>query len=213
MRRKPARRLPVAFDRRAEAVFLSTSFPPKSHAENVLRGLAAVDVAIADVLNRGAGVVPLAMRRPDVGPITFHWGAPGDPSKKYGGGSGLSHIIAKHGVEVVEPAIETIARGRVLREEGGGINRRVVLEHAGHKVILSLHDFGTRATWLITAYKKRSKDRHSHKPARGPRAALLRTINRNARPGELREVRAPLSLRMTSLHPVVPPWERGAGKY
>ena len=41
------------------------------------------------------------MHRKDFGAVTFYWGKPGNPDDFYRKVSGLSHIIAKHGVEEI----------------------------------------------------------------------------------------------------------------
>ena len=145
---------PGTFDQTAKAAFRATAFPPRDAAENIRRGLAAVDQSIAKAIRGGKGVVHEAMYRDDVGPIMFLWGEAGDPLNGYRPGFGLSHIIAKHGVEVVEPIVETIARGGISRWQSGGSNLRAVLGHRGHEVILDLHHFGKRRTWLVTSFRK-----------------------------------------------------------
>ena len=47
--------------------------------------------------------------------ITFRWGRPGS-GPEFKGGSGLSHIIAKHGIEVMENVVETITKGKIIDE-------------------------------------------------------------------------------------------------
>ena len=78
---------------------------------------------------------------------------PGVSSKKYKKGGGLSHVIAKHGVEVIDDLIETIAKGTPI---GGPIDEktaRVILYHRGHEAILSLYRGEGRETWLLSGYK------------------------------------------------------------
>ena len=144
---------PGMFDQTAEAAFRATVFPPRDAAENIRRGLAAVDQSITKAMRGGPGVVHQAMYRDDVGSITIIWGKPGDPTNRYSGGAGLSHIIAKHGAEAVEPVLETIARsGKVKRVVFKNKDRRV-LRHGSHEVILDLRMYGKRMTWLLTGYK------------------------------------------------------------
>ena len=62
-------------------------------------------------------------------------------------------MIAKHGVEVVDDLIETIAKGTPI---GGPIDdktTRVILYHRGHEAILSLYRGEGRETWLLSGYK------------------------------------------------------------
>ena len=55
------------FDQTAEAAFRATAFPPRDAAENIRRGLAAVDKAFTKALKGGKDVVQKAMYRDDVG--------------------------------------------------------------------------------------------------------------------------------------------------
>lgn len=98
-----------------------------------------------------AGVVAQAMHHADVGPITLYWGEAGDALRKYKGGSGLSHIIAKHGVEVVEQVVEAISQGRV-EFVGQDISRRALIDLGEDRAILSLYRSGKRETWLVTGF-------------------------------------------------------------
>jgi hypothetical protein len=45
-----------------ENAFKATKFPPRSPQENAFRGMAAVDLVIQDVLAKGPGDLPNAMR-------------------------------------------------------------------------------------------------------------------------------------------------------
>ena len=143
---------PGTFDQTAEAAFRATAFPPRDAAENIRRGLAAVDKALKKALKGGKGVIQKAMHRDDVGSIMFLWGEAGDPLNGYRPGFGLSHIIAKHGVEVIEPVLEAIARAAPVPNHL--IGAKVVLEHGGHRVVLSRRFFGKRETWLVTGFMK-----------------------------------------------------------
>ena len=75
-------------------------------------------MVVSDVLAKGSGKLTDAMRRsglPGGQPgITFRWGTPGT-GPKFKGGSGLSHIIAKHGVEVMEDVVDTVAKGKIVK--------------------------------------------------------------------------------------------------
>ncbi len=106
------------------------------------------------VLNRAC--VKDAMHRKDFGAVTFYWGNPGDSANQYVKGSGLSHIIAKHGVEVVDDVVETVARGsaKIVRF---GTDQRAIITHKGRQAILGLFRFEKRETWLITGYRTDSK--------------------------------------------------------
>ena len=99
----------------------------------------------------GKGVVHEAMHRDDIGSIVLLWGKPGKPSNKYKRGYGLSHIIAKHGLEAVEPALEVVARADPVPKHLLG--PKVVLEHGGHTVVVSRVPIGDVDVWLLTAFK------------------------------------------------------------
>ncbi|MEQ9609043.1 MAG: hypothetical protein RLN99_15395, partial [Kiloniellaceae bacterium] len=142
----------------ASQAIAKTRFPPRTHLENVQRGLAATDLVIEQALRGEPGVLVNAMHRNDVGAITFLFGKPGVSAKKYRKGGGLSHIIAKHGVEVVDDLIETIAKGTLLGGPIDGKTTRVILYHRGHKVFLNLYRGEGRETWLLTGYKTGPSD-------------------------------------------------------
>ncbi|NIA72535.1 hypothetical protein HBA54_28500, partial [Pelagibius litoralis] len=148
------RNVPAGFlDQTAAQAIAKTRFPPRDPRENVRRGLAAADLVIEQALRGEPGVLAEAMFRRDVGSIAFLFGKPGNPAKKYKKGSGLSHIIAKHGAEVVHDVIETVAKGMVIRRVGQGEGERVVLYFKGHEAALSLFQSENRQTWLLTGYK------------------------------------------------------------
>ena len=54
-----------------------------------------------------------AMHRADVGDITFNWGSLGNSERAYEGGSGFSHIVAKHGGAVARQVPEVLAYGQL----------------------------------------------------------------------------------------------------
>jgi len=56
------------------------------------------------------GYIDKAMYREETGWIRFDWGDPGDPSKDYKHGHGISHILAKHGKNA-KSLSDVIARG------------------------------------------------------------------------------------------------------
>src|SRR5690606_20491636 len=95
----------------AERAFEATRFPPRNAIANERRGLAATDMALAQALRGEKGVVRDAMFRHGAGSITFYFGEAGNGAKRYRGGSGLAHIIAKHGPEVMPEVIEAISKG------------------------------------------------------------------------------------------------------
>lgn len=150
---------PGAYKRKTpEDAIVSTRWPPRGPEENVFRGLAAVDLVIKDVLRGGKGVIPDAMRRADLpnGPnsISFRWGKPGK-GKQYKNGEGLSHIIAKHGPEVVEDVLETLARGTATLQQSAKGRLRLRLKSGDNVAFLALDRFGNRETWLLTGFSTR----------------------------------------------------------
>lgn len=124
--------------------------------ENVRRGNAAMNKAISEKMDAMD-----AMHRDEVGSISFVWGTPGDPSRGFRGGSGLSHIVAKRKAEgsdgeaVARKMVDVIARGRVSTPHGPAGGERVLIRHDGHTAVLSLHKNGTRQTWLLTGWVNR----------------------------------------------------------
>ena len=91
------------------------------------------------------------MHRDDVGAIHFHWGIPGR-GETLKDGYGLSHIIAKHGIETIEGVIEAIARGTAKKTQ---ITSRIIIEHKDHNVFVELvtGKKGQEPVWIVTGYK------------------------------------------------------------
>jgi hypothetical protein len=117
--------------------------------QNLARGAAAMDRVIsahADALD--------AMFRPEVGGISFFWGEPGS-GEKFKGGSGIAHIVAKHGEDVARLMPEVIARGIVSEPYTGrhGGDPRVNITRDSHTAVLSLYRFGKKQTWLVTGWE------------------------------------------------------------
>jgi hypothetical protein len=147
------------FEQSAERAFEATRFPPRNAIVNERRGLAATDMAMTEALHGGKGVVRDAMFRSGAGSITFYFGEAGNAARKYRGGSGLAHIIAKHGPEVMPKVIETISKGRheVFRR---GVGQKMIIRHGNHTAILVLADAktGKKGTWLLTGYEMGDTD-------------------------------------------------------
>ncbi len=149
-----AKRPKGTFDQSPVEAFQGTKFPPESPEENVLRGLAAADIAMLDALRGGPGAVVKAMHREDVGAVSFYWGKPGDPTNvatPYKGGFGLSHIVAKHGPEVVDDVVEAIAKGELRFVNVD--KTRVALSLGDTEAILSLDRSGEKNVWLLTGFR------------------------------------------------------------
>ena len=81
--------------------------------------------------------------------ITFRWGQPGEGTD-FKGGVGLSHIIAKHGIESVEEVVETIATGKIIRKRSD----RVDIELKESVASLVLVSRGQRESWILTGFAK-----------------------------------------------------------
>ena len=127
-----------------------------------LCGATAMDRVIAEQED-----VPEAMSRPDVGPISFLWGEPGDSSQEFSDGHGVSHIIARRnwegndGEQVARKMVEVLAYGTVDREYGPEKARRVDIKYDGRKAVLSLFRHGSRETWLLTGYELSDNEKAS----------------------------------------------------
>ena len=53
------------------------------------------------------------MYRKEIGGIDFLYGKAGDFAKKFAGGYGIAHILAKHGQQAVDMIPTVIARGKM----------------------------------------------------------------------------------------------------
>lgn len=92
------------------------------------------------------------MRREDVGDITFVWGRPGDPNRDYKGGYGISHILEKHGEDVLRKMPEVLAEGSVTRIYGPESAQRVDIKLDNRIAVLSKHTDGKQGRWLLTGW-------------------------------------------------------------
>ena len=147
--------------------------------EAILRGLAAFDmtadkalrtsvrsspndIRIADAMWRGqvpwhpspkggVGGAPVS-----IGSIDFYWGLPGNPAWRYSNGSGWSHIIAKHGIEVVDDVIDVIAHGTIYERRVDRGVVKVTLLHNNHKatLVLSSPTDPRPNSWLLTGFEE-----------------------------------------------------------
>lgn len=120
---------------------------PQTVEENMERGTAAMNEVIenhTDYLN--------AMYRPEVGGISFYWGMPGK-GKKFKGGYGISHIIAKHGDSTAKAMVKTIAKGEIVKRQEATEGSRVLIQHEGYTAVLSLYKDREIQTWLLTGWE------------------------------------------------------------
>jgi hypothetical protein len=160
LRQRVRRRHPGGFfEQSAARAFAATRFPPRNAMANERRGLAAVDMVVTQVLHGEKGVVRDAMFRQGAGPITFYFGEAGNAAKRYRGGSGLGHILAKHGPEVMPEVIETLSKG-THRISESGIGRKMVIRHGENLAVLVLTGAqdGRKASWLLSGYTKGKAD-------------------------------------------------------
>ena len=96
-----------------------------------------------------------AMFRSDIGQIDFVWGTPG-VGEKFKKGYGISHIIAKHGIDTVYKVVDVIAKGTEYDKQGNNQTEpsqyRLRLYHNGYTAVLSKDE--TINHWLLTAWQK-----------------------------------------------------------
>lgn len=83
------------------------------------------------------GYVDKAMFREETGWIRFDWGDPGDPSKDYKHGHGISHILAKHGKDA-KKLPEVIANGSVVKNPSEPDKTYIVTDSA-YAVVIPLN--------------------------------------------------------------------------
>ena len=98
------------------------------------------------------------MHRKDIGSIAFRWGNAGDPAKNYARGSGIAHIVAKHGPEVLPGVLQAAVKGKfkVVQRRG---RTRYILEYEGHRTIVS-PSLGkdNSIQWVVTGYRQGNKN-------------------------------------------------------
>ena len=108
-----------------------------------------------------------AMYRDDVGSIDFVWGSTGK-GKKFKGGYGVAHIIAKRnadfengrstvdGETTVKKLVEVIAKGKDVTMQNTSnndtTNARMKIHYDGYTAVLSMSD-KNKNTWLLTGWE------------------------------------------------------------
>lgn len=115
--------------------------------DNIARGTRAMRRAL-----RHGRDVQKAMVHEKLGVISFPWGTPGEKSREFKGGFGVSHILAKHGRKEALALPEVIAKGKVFPHTEDPINKRLVL-HKNFEAVLVKEK--TRQAWLLTGFKNR----------------------------------------------------------
>ena len=97
------------------------------------------------------------MFRSETGGIDFVYGKEGDPSKKYAGGYGIAHILAKHGQAAVDMVPTVIAKGKSTQKH----NDRIRFNYAGYTAVVRLDFDGNQKTWLVTNFEKYANKKDS----------------------------------------------------
>lgn len=129
-------------------------------------GLDEFSSEIASVLDSGVSSKGKLFRE-DLGEITIDFGTPGDPTKKYRGGWGLSHIRDKRastdaldGDRFVRDILPQILhRGRLSYQVTPRGRRSAVLDLGDYVANLRLDRHGQRETWVVTSFKKKETPR------------------------------------------------------
>ncbi len=102
--------------------------------------------------------IPDAMHRNDIGDISFYWGVPGDPARKFQGGYGISHIIAQHGEAIARKMVDVIAYGNIGNVYGPEGGQRMNIIYEGNVAVLSIYRHKNKETWLLTGWKEGAFD-------------------------------------------------------
>lgn len=89
-----------------------------------------------------------AAYRKELGVIDLPWGTPGDVSKDYIGGKGLSHILGKHPRDVKQIA-EVISYGEISQSNKGIDKRNIRL---GRSLVVCVKDKESKS-WLLTSFE------------------------------------------------------------
>ncbi len=120
--------------------------------ENIANG----EKAIEKVISEHTDAID-AMKRDDVGGISFYYGTPGT-GKKFKKGYGIAHMIAKRNSEgldgeaFVKRLPEVIAKGEVVERQTAPNGDRVLVKYGDITTVLSLYKDGNRQTWVVTGW-------------------------------------------------------------
>ena len=142
-------------DKATPAGTVGDTWLPKSRAENVAHGAAAMKTVI-----EGKTDVENAMWREDVGHISFLWGQPGQ-GKDFSGGYGVSHIIAKHGSRsqpgenLAQSLVHTLDRGTVDFKFDNPQRIRIEVRDRRYTVVLNSDPERGGNSWLVTGFVDR----------------------------------------------------------
>ena len=123
-----------------------------SVAEGIEQGARAVKRVLSDHQD-----VPNAMYREETGGIDFVYGEAGNPAKKYAGGYGIAHILAKHGQEAVDMIPTVIAKGKAIQK----YSDRIHFNFGDYTAVVRLDFDGKKKTWLVTNFEKYANKKDS----------------------------------------------------
>lgn len=140
---------------------IQIQIPETNNPNNeIKKGLKALEFVVE---NRND--YPDAMRRYDIGKINFYYGTEGNANKKFKGGYGISHIVAKRdweaenipslsnqkGIEVAKKMVEVIAKGDIIKVIEN--KSTIWIEYDEYIAVLSLQNNGNQEVWLLTGFK------------------------------------------------------------
>lgn len=149
--------------RNSEAEQAEAEHVPESNQDEVNKKTVSVEENIANgeraikkVISEHADVID-AMKRDDVGGISFYYGTPGI-GKKFKKGYGIAHMIAKRNSEGVDGEAfvkrlpEVIAKGKIAERQTAPNGDRVLVKYGDITTVLSLYKDGNRQTWVVTGW-------------------------------------------------------------
>ena len=140
----------------AEHVTESNQDEVNKKAVSVEENIANGEKAVEKVISEHTDVID-AMKRDDVGGISFYYGTPGT-GKKFKKGYGIAHMIAKRNSEGVDGEAfvkrlpEVIAKGKIAERQTAPNGDRVLVKYGDITTVLSLYKDGNRQTWVVTGW-------------------------------------------------------------
>nr|WP_293849203.1 LPD38 domain-containing protein [uncultured Phascolarctobacterium sp.] len=149
--------------RNSEAEQAEAEHVPESNQDEVNKKTVSVEENIANgekaiekVISEHTDAID-AMKRDDVGGISFYYGTPGT-GKKFKKGYGIAHMIAKRNSEgldgeaFVKRLPEVIAKGEIVERQTAPNGDRVLVKYGDITTVLSLYKDGNRQTWVVTGW-------------------------------------------------------------
>ena len=148
---------------------VSAEVRQREAADNARSGAEAIGRVLDP--NSGVGIVHAAMHDSRLGmgragDIDVVRGEAGDPHRKWAGGYGLAHIIAKHGGDIVPKIADIIAHGEldVIKPKKTGSITRATYSTEDGIVALRHYNDGRTEFFVVTGYEKTKKsNNHSSK--------------------------------------------------